>query len=307
VSVGDDICGGVLVASDRVVTSSRCAEHVFVPERIRIGNARRIIVAVAMHREWVRRRLDPASRCADVDVMCTPDIALLRLNRPIRGVAIPRLSPARVGQRAVVVGHGTTAPDDDPTNPARLRAALLQIRSHEICRRRFPSLEDRVRMPAATTLCTTDPVPPRDAGICVGDGGAALIAGLRLFGIGSWSSGCGADGSPSIFTAVVPFRRFIVSRSTEWRPEKRGSATITGTGAVGATLECTPPRFTNSPDRLIFVFRTWAGGVMRQRGSASTYVVRDEDRGQAITCEVFAANDGGYALENSNTPVQIPR
>lgn len=311
VSVGSDICGGVLVAPDRVLTSAGCASDTYpsLREEIRVGDARRHVTAVAMQREWVRQRLDPSSTCADVDVRCTPDIALLRLDRPIRGVPIPRLSIARAGQPAFVFGHGTTSIDDDPTNPARLRAALLQVRSDAVCHRHFTTRADRAILAPQRTVCTIDPRRPYDAGFCIGDGGAPLLAftggALRLLGVASWSRGCGAGGWPSVFAEVAPYRRFILARSPVWRPEDLGDPTITGVGAVGATLTCNPPRFTNGPDHVIFVFRTVSGPIFLQRGAAAGYVVRDADRGQAITCDVFAVNAGGFARANTLTGIGI--
>ncbi len=308
VSVGDDECGGVLVGPDRVVTSTRCAFDILVPEKIRVGTQRRYIVAVAMHPDWVRQGHDRAYGCRDDETLCMPDIALLGLDRPIRGLALPTPAPARAGERAIVVGHGTTGLDDDESAPARLRAAVMEVHAHGLCRRLYPRPQDLALMPSATTLCLTDPTPPRNAGICVGDGGAPLLSGRRLFGIGSWSRDCGAADTPSIFTAVAPYRRFIRSTATEWRPETRGDATFTGSTTVGSRLRCHPPTFSNQPDRITFTFIAYGPGaydprLTRQSGSSNTYVVREDDRGRYMTCSVIASNHGGFAEVDGFSPI----
>jgi len=312
VSVGDDECGGVLVAPDRVLTSAGCGGSVYPQfrERVRVGNVRRHVTAVAMQRAWIRQRLDPASRCADEEFACTPDIAILRLDRPIRGVPVPVLATAPPGRRAFVIGHGTVAGDDDETNPAHLRAAMLEVRPDRVCRRWYRSAGDRAALVPQRTVCAADPTPPFNAGTCVGDPGAGLIAyrngALRLFGVGSWNARCGEGGWPSIFSAVAPYRRFILNRSPTWRPEDLGNPRISGVGAVGATLTCTAPRFSHEPVRLMYIFRTEYDEPERQRGPDSSYVVRARDRGSSLTCEVLAVNAGGIGRAVTSRSIDIP-
>jgi hypothetical protein len=300
--VGDDECAAVLVAADRLVTSADCAEDrdLFFG-RARVGAQRRRITGVSFPAPVVAAEV--AGRRVNCDsageaVGCVPDLALLRLSRPVMAPVLA-LAGAVIGEPAVLVGHGTTAIDDDQTAPARVRAADLRVIDDQQCRRRYRSI-DRAYLPAVNataTVCADDPTPPTNAGVCVGDGGAPLLADRAgttvLLAIGSLAAGCGEEAEPSVFTDTWQFREFVLNPTPTWRPHSAGYARITGRGRVGQQLTCHAPRFTGKVDRIIYSFRNGLEDRNLQRGPKRTYKVRRADRGDDVTCWALAVNAGG--------------
>lgn len=303
-SVGDDECGAVLVASKRLLTTASCAESA-EGASIRVGGVRRRAIGVALPPTLVAElasgeRVDCSEPWEETE--CVPDLALLRLATPVRRVTPPALTRAPIGRHGLVLGHGTRDITDDESAPARLRAAPLQVISDTRCRARYRRLGRRylIDLPAQDTICSRDPRPPRNAGICVGDGGAPLVARhhdrWRLLGIGSWANACGEGGWPSVFADVWRHRAFIRQPEPTWRPIGSGHARLSGIGRVGQTLTCRAPRFAGHVDQVVFWFSD-EGAPLRtfQRGAEPTYVVRDSDRGERITCWALAINAGGVA------------
>jgi hypothetical protein len=303
-SVGDDECGGVLVAPNRLLTNASCAAFV-EGTQIRIGNVRRRAVGVALHPSLVAELVrGPRVSCDDVweETECTPDLALVRLSRAVRHVQAPTLSHASLGGQALVIGHGTQSLDDDDDGAAVLRAARLRVISDTQCRRRYRRLGERylVNLPARDTVCARDPQPPRDAGICIGDGGAPLVARRsgrwRLLGIGSLAKACGEGDWPSVFADVWRQRAFIQQPEPTWRPIESGFAVLSGIGRVGQILTCRAPRFEGQVDQLLYWFSDGRHPTRTfQRSPDSTYVVRESDRHDSIECWVLAINAGGVA------------
>ena len=301
-SVGDDECAGVLVAPNRLLTNATCADFV-EGDQIRIGNVRRRATGVALHPSLAAELArGPRVGCDEVweQTECTPDLALVRLSRAVRHVQPPALSQVSLGNQAILVGHGTRSLDDE--GAAVLRAARLRVISDTQCQQRYRRLGEDflVNLPAPDTVCARDPHPPRNAGICTGDGGAPLVARRngrwKLLGIGSLAQACGEGDWPSVFAEVWPHRAFIQQSRPKWRPIEQGYAVLTGIGRVGRTLTCRAPRFKGQVDQLLYWFsdehsppRTF------QRSPKSTYVVQDSDRGDSIACWVLAINAGGVA------------
>lgn len=299
-SVGDDECGAVLIAADRLATSSSCAET-GEGSQIRIGRQRRQGIAASFPSVVV----DALVRGDRVDCgfayeaeNCDPDIAIVRLSRPVRGVKPLRLARATVHRRGVLVGRGTTASDEAQTAPAKLRAATLNVIADRACRVRYRSDDAALRrLTPAWTFCASDGRPPRDAGICVGDGGAPLIGqdgrAWRLLGIASFATACGEGNWPSVFTDAFALRAFVAQPNPTWRPRTSGSVTITGGSGVGQKLTCHPPTFTGEVDQIIYWFYDELNDRTLQRGGQGWYVIQ---RGDAdVTCWVLAVNRGGVA------------
>jgi Trypsin len=299
--VGDDICAAVLVTADRLATDASCAE-LREGDRVVVGGQRLRVSGVSFPSAVVAAQVAGRVVSCDRDdqpVSCKPDLALLHLSQAV-STPPPTLVQAVAGEAATVVGHGTTSIDDSQTAPARLRAADLRVIEDAECRRRYRSI-DRGLLAAITpadTLCADDPSGPKNAGLCVGDGGAPLVANRDgapvLLGIGSLAAGCGEQGEPSVFTDTWQYRDFVLGKLPVWRPYSRGDARITGRGRVGRSLTCHAPRFVGGAvDRVIYWFLSYYDERTLQRGRRTTYRVRRRDRGDEVTCWALAVNAGG--------------
>lgn len=301
--LGTDMCGGVLVASDRVLTSAGCAEDT-EGWPVRIGLVHRRAVASSFPPAAIAELLaGPRRDCGGYeDTDCIPDAAIMRLSAPVTGVPIPRLLPPRPGRHGFLVGMGTTASWQNGTEPAHLHAARLLLMSDASCVIRYAGLG---RSWAAdvnpdVNFCARDAWPPRTASLCLGDPGAPLLARSRhqwrLLGVASWDESCGEGDWPTVFVDAWDLRAFILQPAPVWRPTTSKWAHISGAGRVGATLTCHAPPFNGVVDSVFYLFQdTYDEGRALQRGPAPTYVVPPADRGATIGCEAYAVNQGGVA------------
>jgi hypothetical protein len=204
-STRGELCSGVLIAPDLVLTAAHCmtdraAYRVTVVDR---GFRQRTlrVAAVAMHPEFVpgtTPRTQPGI-----------DLAMLKLEAPL-GADFTPLPPARAGsvgrgELVKLAGFGITA-DGRPRTARTLRQAHLVSLGTLRVANRVLVVADGETM-AETT----------GAGACRGDSGGPILrqsgfGGYQLLGIVSWSSGafdtrvrsaCGG------FTAVTPVAEHI--------------------------------------------------------------------------------------------------
>jgi secreted trypsin-like serine protease len=148
------------------------------------------------------------------------DVAVLELDRPVRGIAPIRLATTgtdaleRPGRRATVTGWGNTiAQPVGPgpglglfNGPNRMREAQVPIVSDEECEAVYgEDLSPRLAVCAGRTNLDT----------CQGDSGGPLFVpvgrGFRQIGVTSFGSGCGEIGFPGVYTQVsaLPVGNFI--------------------------------------------------------------------------------------------------
>ena len=276
---------------------------------MRIGNVRRRVLGVALAPSLVAE-LASGQRVSCQgnweETQCVPDLALLRLSRPVRRVKPPALSRAPIGRQAIVVGRSQLITEDEYA-PARLRAVQLRVIADTRCRRWYGRLgpEYLLDLPAQDTLCARDAHPPRSAGVCIGEDGAPFVARRNgrwsLLGIGSWKAACGEGDRPWVFADVWPSRAFIQQPAPTWRPVSRGYARLSGIGRVGQTLTCQAPHFDGRVEQLLYWF-VYAVSPLQtlQRSPDSSYVVRDSDHRKQIECWALAINAGGTARAVTN-------
>ena len=299
VSVGTDQCAGALVAPDRVVTTTSCAEIAeYGP--LHVGGVKRRATGVSMLPQVTEAVT--SGRIVDCglydDTYCLPAVALLRLDRPVAFAPIPLAEPV-LAEPAWLLGHGTTRIDEDQTLTPRLRRADVHVLADEACRQRNRTLDRSVLtdMPAVMTLCTEDQTRPRNAGLCVGDDGAPLIVdrmgGTHLAGIGMFAILCGEDNAPSVFMETWLYRDFVLNPGTTWRPRTDGYTRISGRGRVGSTLRCRTPRMLGQVERTIYWFLDEYEDRTLQRGESPMYKIKRRDRGLGIMCWAYAINPGG--------------
>lgn len=91
------------------------------------------------------------------------------------------------------------------------------------------------------------------------------------------------------------------------KPQNVAPPTLTGSAAVGATLTCEPGSWSGVPVptySYLWVRNLGLPGEEAIGGAASaTYVVRHEDLGRSLACEVTATNSEGFASSSSERVV----
>jgi hypothetical protein len=90
-----------------------------------------------------------------------------------------------------------------------------------------------------------------------------------------------------------------VSEANPKAPATLTAPTLTGSAAVGATLQCSEGSFSNNPTRLAYEWLR--DGAPIPGATTSAYVVATADEGQTLACEVSALNVAGSASARSNS------
>ena len=305
--VGTGICGGTLIAPDRIATAAHCVDPVDMSdlERIEIAGEARRGVRVSLPPTWRTRRVGFALH----------DIAIVALDRPVthvRPVTLPGRD-ARTPRKVTVVGRGQiNAPRRGKTALPGLfppRRATLKTLSDSDCGRLWKRSRTkyRNRFEAKSELCATDRDgrSPRDS-VCAGDSGGPMIGGTLarpiLFGVISWTGPrCGADRLPSVAADTRRFHAFLTNPAPIWAPVATGPARIMGVPRVGELLTCVLPAWEQAPERVDVRWlrrTTGADGAYRlvKVGEGSSYTAVAADAGKLVDCEALASNAGGRTL-----------
>jgi hypothetical protein len=284
------LCGGELIAADRVLTSGHCVQGIPISDlnAVRVGGVTRRGVRVAMFPAW-RTRNGPN---APLD-----DIAIVALDQPVPGVRPAALATARtrIPKRLRLIGSGVTQPDRR-VEIGSLRQATLRTVPDRACARTWRTHRGNgdERFVAPRMVCNgRRPL----SSACYGDSGGAMYAGSLarpvLIGVTSWvGAGCGTDHLPSVGARVSHYRDFALDPNPVWAPVTSGSPTVTGDPRVGQTLTCTPPAWDVAPEQVQILWERPAAKI-RRLASGPTYVPRQSDVGEIVACHVLGTNAGG--------------
>ena len=288
------LCGGELIAPDRVLTSGHCVQGIPISDldSVRVGGVTRRGIRVAMFPAW-RTRNGPN---APLD-----DVAIVALDQAVPGVRPAALATARtrIPKRLRLLGSGVTQPDRR-VEIGSLRQATLRTVSDRTCarvwRRHRGNGDERFDAPRMVCAVDANGRPPLSSA-CYGDSGGAMYAGSLarpvLIGVTSWvGPGCGTDHLPSVGARVSHYRAFALDPAPVWAPVTSGSATVSGDPRAGQTLTCTPPAWDVAPEQVQILWERPAKTI-RRLGSGPTYVPRRSDVGEIVACHVLGTNGGG--------------
>ena len=288
------LCGGELIAPDRVLTSGHCVQGIPISDldAVRVGGVTRRGIRVAMFPDW-RRRNGPN---APLD-----DVAIVALDQPVPGVRPAALATARtrIPKRMRLLGSGVTQPDRR-IEIGSLRQATLRTVTDRACARTWSRHRGNgdERFDAARMVCAVDVNGRRPlSSACYGDSGGAMYAGSlarpTLIGVTSWvGAGCGTDHLPSVGARVSHYRAFALNPNPVWAPVTSGSPTVAGEPRVGQTLTCTPPAWDVTPEQVQILWERPAAKI-RRLGSGPAYTPRESDVGEIVACHVLGTNAGG--------------
>jgi V8-like Glu-specific endopeptidase len=214
------------------------------------------------------------------------------------------------GDLGRISGWGATD-SNGSTYPQRLQAASVPLVPGSTCAADYGSSGD---VDPATMVCAGDTV---HGGVdtCQGDSGGPLTVQdpaytrPRLVGITSFGVNCAEASHPGVYTRVAEasIASFLRSNGPA-APAPGGAPALSGTAAVGQTLTCQSPSWTNGPT-LDYQFERLVGSTaiaVTTAQSGPAYAVRDSDAGSALRCVVRGENPGGYAEVRSALSAVVP-
>jgi trypsin len=190
---GLQICGGTLIAPDKVVTAAHCTNKNSL-NRLRVvagredKNSSEGVVA-SVTNVWVHPDFVSVTGGDDVSVLTLDQRLDLATIGVVKG---PDAEEYTVGTDATILGWGRTNEGGEPS--AYLLKANLPIISDDGCSSVYPAYNKE------SMVCAAE--EEGDVDTCQGDSGGPLVVGDKLAGITSWGEGCARPGKAGVYTRV---------------------------------------------------------------------------------------------------------
>ncbi|CAB9499065.1 Chymotrypsin-like elastase family member 1 [Seminavis robusta] len=232
VSFPGNVCGGTLIASNKVLTSATCVET-HNPTKVRVGasnanNGQEVDVeCYETHHNYFR-----------TDLSLYNDLAVLQLARALPAAVTPvswnrdTSYPPETNQTVTVMGFGLTANMGALSNT--LQVVDLQMVSRYDCQVAYTTenVTGQSVISSGMHLCALGD----GSGVCTGDSGGPLLDGISSdslqIGVTSFThSDCASVMFPDVFTDLAD--------NTGWI-DRQISTDICGTGTGGSTTAADP-------------------------------------------------------------------
>jgi trypsin len=337
--IGPSMCGGSLVAPDRVVTAAHCTVGfnggditVYSGSRTSWAGVQTAVAEVGEH---------PSAQVSDPSLPPRSDVSILKLTGNVSAGQAVDVVGTTLADNALwdtaddelwVTGFGLTTPGPLGGDIAdTLQEALVPRVSDAGCGAPATAGGWGVDFSASDMVCAIDLVNDKDA--CNGDSGGPLVARAstdpasqadpadwKLVGVVSWGSPyCGGIGDPNpapdppgVYARLGASSLNAFAQPTAavtWKPQATGSPQLTGTAAVGSTLTCQPATWEPTPsttERQFWSFASPDDVEPQFRAIGGQYTVTSSDAGRLIACLELAENAGGLGYATSTFSDRVP-